>query len=240
MGGGEIFVPKIPSMRVTDIAEAIAPDAEQRDDRDPSRREAARGAGDRGRVAPRATSSSDSFVILPEYASWQLRPVDGGRPLAGGFRYSSDKNDDWLDVDELREHGGGRRGRRREHADVPPVRPSGDRRGGHRGGGRGAARRLDHAGADHRSLRGGGRRSTRRARTSSPSRTGPQRSTAPPSRPGSAEGDEAVTTPLSFAGSSNCVLYQGGTAALRRHLARDVEPRHARRPPRRSASARRP
>ena len=30
MGGGEVFVPKIPSMRVTDIAEALAPDAEHR------------------------------------------------------------------------------------------------------------------------------------------------------------------------------------------------------------------
>jgi hypothetical protein len=39
---------------------------------------------------------------MPEYASWQLRPVDGGRPLEGGFRYSSDMNDVWLDTDALR------------------------------------------------------------------------------------------------------------------------------------------
>ncbi len=44
----------------------------------------------------------DRFVILPEYASWPLKEVDGSR-LTEGFRYSSDQNDRWLDVDELRE-----------------------------------------------------------------------------------------------------------------------------------------
>ncbi len=58
MGGGEVFVPKIPSMRVTDMAEAIAPEAERQGDRHPARGEAARGAGHRGRVAPQLRAAT--------------------------------------------------------------------------------------------------------------------------------------------------------------------------------------
>ena len=43
MAGGELYVPRIPSMRVVDLAEAIAPGAPTRRDRHPPRREAARG-----------------------------------------------------------------------------------------------------------------------------------------------------------------------------------------------------
>ncbi len=51
MEGGEVFVPKIPTMRVVDIAHAMAPERRARVHRHPARREAARGAADRGRVA---------------------------------------------------------------------------------------------------------------------------------------------------------------------------------------------
>ena len=99
---GEIFVPKIPSMRITDLAEAIAPGCRHEivgirpgeklhevlvpeDD--------ARNAVDLG----------DRFAILPAFRSaasdaWRGR----GRPLADGFRYASDTNDRWLTVEELR------------------------------------------------------------------------------------------------------------------------------------------
>ena len=102
MGGGEVFVPKIPSMRVTDIAEAIAPDAEQKiiGIRPGEKLHEVLVTEDESR---HAFELDDYFVILPEYASWQLRPIEGGRPLEGGFRYSSDSNDVWLNVDDLRE-----------------------------------------------------------------------------------------------------------------------------------------
>ena len=45
----------------------------------------------------------NGYVVLPEYASWPLRAVEGGRPLPAGFRYSSDLNDRWLDVEELKD-----------------------------------------------------------------------------------------------------------------------------------------
>ncbi len=46
-------------------------------------------------------------MILPEYASWPLREVEGGARMAEGFRYSSDTNERWLGVDELREMAAG-------------------------------------------------------------------------------------------------------------------------------------
>lgn len=100
MGGGEIFVPKIPSMRVTDIANAIAPDAEHRiiGIRPGEKLHEVLLTEDESR---HSFEVDNGFVILPEHASWPLRPVEGGTPLAAGFRYSSDQNDDWLDVAQL-------------------------------------------------------------------------------------------------------------------------------------------
>jgi UDP-N-acetylglucosamine 4,6-dehydratase len=104
-GGGEVFVPKIPSMRVTDIAEAIAPDAERRliGIRPGEKLHELLVTEDESR---HSYDAGDHFVILPEYASWPLRDVDGER-LPDGFRYSSDRNDRWLDVPELREMAAG-------------------------------------------------------------------------------------------------------------------------------------
>lgn len=51
MQGGELYVPRIPSMRMTDLAEAIAPRRRDPRDRDPAGREAARGDDRRGRLA---------------------------------------------------------------------------------------------------------------------------------------------------------------------------------------------
>jgi UDP-N-acetylglucosamine 4,6-dehydratase len=102
MGGGEVFVPKIPSMRVVDIAEAIAPEAERRltGIRPGEKLHEVLLTEDESR---HAVETDDSFVIHPEYASWRLREVEGGRALPAGFRYSSESNDDWLEVDDLRE-----------------------------------------------------------------------------------------------------------------------------------------
>jgi UDP-N-acetylglucosamine 4,6-dehydratase/5-epimerase len=102
MGGGEIFVPRIPSMRVTDIAEAIAPDAEHRviGIRPGEKLHEVLLTEDEAR---HSLETENGFVILPEHASWPLRDVVDGRPLPAGFRYTSDGNDHWLDVEELRE-----------------------------------------------------------------------------------------------------------------------------------------
>ena len=102
MHGGEIFIPKIPSMRVMDLADAIAPGTE----RDvtgirPGEKihevlltvDEARHAVDAGNV----------FVIIPEHTWWEAHPKwMEGKPLEDGFVYSSGANDAWLNVDQLR------------------------------------------------------------------------------------------------------------------------------------------
>jgi UDP-N-acetylglucosamine 4,6-dehydratase/5-epimerase len=102
MGGGEIFVPRLPSMRVVDIAEALAPEAEHRviGIRPGEKIHEILLTEDEARHSFEVTNG---YVILPELASWPLRPVEGGAPLASDFEYSSDTNERWLDVDELRE-----------------------------------------------------------------------------------------------------------------------------------------
>jgi len=101
-GGGEIFVPKIPSMRVTDIADALAPHAERRvvGIRPGEKLHEILLTEDEAR---HAREYADGFVILPEYASWPLREPEGATPLPEGFRYTSDTNDRWLGVEELRD-----------------------------------------------------------------------------------------------------------------------------------------
>lgn len=101
MEGGEVYVPKIPSMRVVDIAEAIAPDV-------PRRITGIRPGEKLHEVlltedeARHAVELDDAFVIHPEFPSWRHHPFAGGTPVPEGFRYSSDANDEWLTAQELR------------------------------------------------------------------------------------------------------------------------------------------
>jgi UDP-N-acetylglucosamine 4,6-dehydratase len=101
MEGGEIYVPKIPSMRVVDIAEAVAPEA--------TRRITGIRPGEKLHEvlltedeARHAVELDDAYVIHPEFPSWRAEPYAGGAPVLDGFRYSSDANDQWLTPAELR------------------------------------------------------------------------------------------------------------------------------------------
>ena len=102
MGGGEVFVPRLPSMRVVDVANILAPDAEQRviGIRPGEKIHEILLTGDEAR---HSFEVENGYVIHPELASWPLREVEGARPLESGFEYSSETNDRWLTVDELRE-----------------------------------------------------------------------------------------------------------------------------------------
>jgi len=100
MRGGEIFVPKIPSMRVVDLAKAIAPEArlELVGIRPGEKLHEEMISVDDAR---RTIDIGDRYVIQPEFSWWG----DGyreGKPLPEGFAYTSDKNDTWLDVEGLR------------------------------------------------------------------------------------------------------------------------------------------
>jgi UDP-N-acetylglucosamine 4,6-dehydratase len=100
MRGGEIFVPKLPSMKLTDLVEALAPGAEIRTigirpgeklHEEMMSIDEVRHTLDRG----------DHYVIMPEI-EWMHQERLAGEPIADGFRYTSDGNDDWLDADRLK------------------------------------------------------------------------------------------------------------------------------------------
>jgi UDP-N-acetylglucosamine 4,6-dehydratase/5-epimerase len=101
MEGGEVFVPKIPSMRVTEIAEAIAPGAEHviTGIRPGEKLHEVLLTEDESR---HARELEDCYMIYPEFPLWRAEPYATGAQVSDGFRYSSDNNTDWLDADELR------------------------------------------------------------------------------------------------------------------------------------------
>ena len=102
MGGGETFIPRIPSMRVTDMAAALAPEAEIKviGIRPGEKLHELLVTEDESR---HAYEVDNGFIIMPEYPSWPLQTPQNARELPGGFEYSSGGNDWWLGVDELRE-----------------------------------------------------------------------------------------------------------------------------------------
>lgn len=102
MTGGEIFVPKIPSMRITDLAEAMAAGAplDIIGIRPGEKLHETLLTVDESR---HSIDTGDVYVVLPEHPWWSddARSV-AGVPLDPSFVYSSDLNDHWLDADELR------------------------------------------------------------------------------------------------------------------------------------------
>ncbi len=97
--GGETFVPKIPSMRIADIASTLAPDAERvvTGIRPGEKLHEVLLTEDEAR---HSYDIGDRYVILPP----RLEPVrPPGEALPDGFRYSSDTNERWLTTDEFRD-----------------------------------------------------------------------------------------------------------------------------------------
>jgi UDP-N-acetylglucosamine 4,6-dehydratase len=108
MVGGELYVPRIPSVKISDLLEAIAPEAEVIDvgirageklheemiSEDDSRRTLLLG---------------DRYVILPTIAEWGEWSAPEGESLPDGFAYRSNTNDEWLTPaairDQLEAHG---------------------------------------------------------------------------------------------------------------------------------------
>jgi UDP-N-acetylglucosamine 4,6-dehydratase len=104
MVGGEIYVKKIPSMKVTDVAKAVAPAAQQN----------IIGIRPGEKLHEQMISPEDAqhtfeyadhFKILPAIHSWSQDParIGSGKPVAPDFSYSSDKNSEWMSVETLRE-----------------------------------------------------------------------------------------------------------------------------------------
>ena len=101
MNGGELYVPKIPSMRLPDLVEAIAPGAATFETgvRPGEKLHEEMIAEEDSR---RTLEYADRYVILPAVAGWGFVEPAGGAPVAEGFAYRSDTNDQWLNVDQLR------------------------------------------------------------------------------------------------------------------------------------------
>lgn len=102
--GGEIFVPKIPSYRITDVAEAIAPGAKQENV----------GIRPGEKIHEEMITSSDSFftydlgkyyTILPSIHTWSLEDYIAhfkAKKVNAGFSYNSGDNTEWETVEGLR------------------------------------------------------------------------------------------------------------------------------------------
>jgi UDP-N-acetylglucosamine 4,6-dehydratase (inverting) len=103
--GGELFVPKIPSYKILDVAKAVGPDCEHR----------ICGIRPGEKVHEEMITTSDSFttynlgkyyVILPQVPAWDLNlfvKTFKAEKVEVGFKYTSDDNSEWETVESLRE-----------------------------------------------------------------------------------------------------------------------------------------
>jgi len=101
MHGGELYVPRIPSMKIVDLAHAIAPDAELVEigvRPGEKMHEEMIAVAD----APRTVGREARYVVAPTLAVWGGYQPPSGDLVPDDFSYSSDNNDLWLSVDELR------------------------------------------------------------------------------------------------------------------------------------------
>jgi len=102
MKGGEIFIPKIPSMKIMDLAGVIAPGAKRKiigirpgekvDEVLLTKEEAIH-----------AKEFDTFFVIEPEYPFWHKDNFQDGKPLPAGFKYASNTNTEWLTKEKMAE-----------------------------------------------------------------------------------------------------------------------------------------
>lgn len=100
MHGGEVFVPKIPSMNIMDLAAAIAPNCEIEEIgiRPGEKLHEVLISEDEAR---QGIELEDSFVIQPAHPWWAVGNWADGKRLPDGFSYTSDNNPDWLDASQL-------------------------------------------------------------------------------------------------------------------------------------------
>lgn len=102
MEGGEIFIPKIPSMRIMDLAQAIAPECavDEIGIRPGEKLHEALTGEDEGRTA---VSYKGMYVVLPNFSWWDRQNYVEAEPVPANFVYTSDGNQEWMSVEELRE-----------------------------------------------------------------------------------------------------------------------------------------
>ncbi len=101
--GGEVYVSKIPSYKITDLAKAIGPDAKLK--------EVGIREGEKLHEVMITEEDSrftydygDHYIIFPHFDWWDAEKhfKKGGAQVTPGFRYASDNNQEWLSVEEMR------------------------------------------------------------------------------------------------------------------------------------------
>ena len=102
MEGGEVFVPKIPSTKIVDLANAIVPDAKMEiiGIRPGEKVHEVLISEDEAR---NTVERENMFIVKPPETLWERGLEYEGQALPEGFRYSSDTNAQWLDVEGIRE-----------------------------------------------------------------------------------------------------------------------------------------
>jgi UDP-N-acetylglucosamine 4,6-dehydratase len=102
MVGGEVFVPKIPSMRILDLAQALAPGIDRSivGVRPGEKLHEAMITKDDAR---NTVEMSDRYMILPSFKFWDhnTETPNNSKPVAQDFEYTSDTNDEWLSAETL-------------------------------------------------------------------------------------------------------------------------------------------
>ncbi|HEY9075507.1 MAG TPA: UDP-N-acetylglucosamine 4,6-dehydratase (inverting) [Anaerolineaceae bacterium] len=101
MKGGEVFIPKIPSMRLVDLARAIAPDAQidYIGIRPGEKLHEVLVSEDEARST---VELEDMYVVQPAEAIWFGREWEKlGKALPDGFRYASNTNTEWLTIEQI-------------------------------------------------------------------------------------------------------------------------------------------
>jgi UDP-N-acetylglucosamine 4,6-dehydratase (inverting) len=100
MRGGEVFVPKIPSMNMMDLARALAPGCavEHVGIRPGEKLHEVLVSEDEAR---HTVELDDMFIIEPTHPWWTTAHPAEGKRLPEGFRFASDTNDRWLSAEDL-------------------------------------------------------------------------------------------------------------------------------------------
>jgi FlaA1/EpsC-like NDP-sugar epimerase len=100
MHGGELYVPRIPSMKITDLAQAVVPGATMHSSglRPGEKLHEEMISAEEGR---RALRVGDRYVLQPDLAAWGYQAPTDGVPVADGFHYTSDTNDQWFTIEEI-------------------------------------------------------------------------------------------------------------------------------------------
>ena len=101
--GGETFISKIPSFKITDLAQAILPGCEMPEV----------GIREGEKLHDIMGTREDSlftyeydkhFIVYPHFDWWDTSKIQvGGRKVEAGFEYSSGKNTEWLTIEKIQE-----------------------------------------------------------------------------------------------------------------------------------------